>query len=548
MSGQVELDPVDFSVISQALVAIAAEMDAKMVRAAYSSIVREGRDASAAVLDRDGNTVAQAESHPMHLATLSLTLGACIARCPIADLGEGDFYINNHPYHGGQHLPDIYIFVPVWVDGEVLAFTSTVAHHVDFGGGSPGLNVNARDLYSEGLIIAPMRCNLERDWNGGLLETMVTANVRVPQQTIGDFNAQFSACGIGAERIRELCRRYGKLVVLAVMREVLDYSERRARAALARAPDGVYHGEAFMDPDPDEPDAEPGVIRAKITIAGDSVEVDFDGSMAQVKRAINCPFASTVAATASCLKSVLTPPDVPFNEGILRPVTIKAPLGTIMNPRYPAPVRGRMEPCYRAYNALMQALAQAVPDHAIADGYDTTTAVSINHLGEHGFKVYLEIFHGGFGASKASDGADGISGPLSNSHNQPIESLDLGYGHFRVAAYGLHEGSGGDGEHRGGLGFMRKYEILEDNVIFSLYADRFALSNRGAFGGQPGGRARCEIHRGNEVIQVSCKHSTTLRKGDLLCLYTGGGGGYGTPAARSAAARERDRAEGYVDR
>ena len=432
------------------------------------------------------------------------------------------------------------------MDGAVIAFTSTVAHHVDFGGGSPGLNVNARDLFSEGLIIAPSRCNMERDWNGGLLQSMVTANVRVPDQTIGDFNAQFSACAIGADRIRHLCRRHGTGVVLQVMSDVLDYSEKRARAALARAPDGVYVGEAYMDPDPDEPEAGPGRIRARVTIAGDSVEVDFEGSMSQVKRAINCPFASTVAATASCLKSVLTPPDVPFNEGILRPVTIKAPPGSIMNPRFPAPVHGRMEPCYRAYNALMQALAQAVPDHAVADGYDTTTAVSINHLGDQGFKVYLEIFHGGFGASGATDGADGISGPLSNSHNQPIESLDLGYSHFRVAAYGLAEGSGGAGRHRGGLGFMRIYEILEDNVIFSLYADRFALENRGLFGGRPGARARCEIVRGNEVIQVPCKHSTTLRKGDLLRLYTGGGAGYGDPAERPLLECERDQVNGYV--
>ena len=215
------LDPVDYAVISQALIAIAREMGTKLVRSSYSNIVREAQDASAALFDASGNVVAQAELIPMHLGSMSEIFRACVERCPIGDLKPGDFYINNDPYGGGQHLQDVFIFTPIFFGKRVIAFAGTVAHHLDLGGGNPGMTPDAVDVHAEGIIIPPSRYTYARDWNGGPLERLVAANVRVPSQTIGDFYAQFAANAIGEARMSELCTRYGVATVSDAMEELM---------------------------------------------------------------------------------------------------------------------------------------------------------------------------------------------------------------------------------------------------------------------------------------------------------------------------------------
>src|SRR5215831_10726567 len=227
------LDPVDYAVISHALIAIAREMGTKLIRSSYSNILREAQDASAALFDAHGNVVAQAELIPMHLGSMSEIFRACVEQSSRDALEPGDFYINNDPYGGGQHLQDVFIFSPIFVAGEIIAFAGTVAHHLDLGGGNPGLTPDAADVHAEGLIIPPSRYTYARDWNGGPLERLVAANVRVPSQTIGDFYAQFAANAVGAARLCELGRRYGVARMRAAMDELLRYSERRFRAALA---------------------------------------------------------------------------------------------------------------------------------------------------------------------------------------------------------------------------------------------------------------------------------------------------------------------------
>ncbi|SVA49079.1 uncharacterized protein METZ01_LOCUS101933, partial [marine metagenome] len=236
------LDPVEHAVISQALMAAGREMGVKLVRSSYSNIVREAQDASAALFDRDGRVIAQAELIPMQLGPMSDIFRACAAVVPPEVLREGDFYINNDPYGGGQHLQDVFIFSPVFVDHELVGFAGTVSHHLDLGGGNPGLSPDAVDVHAEGIIFPPSVYNFERDWNGGPLERLVAANIRVPDQTIGDFYAQFAANAIGSERVKQLCRKYGVPSVARSMAELIDYSERRFRAALREVPDGEYFG------------------------------------------------------------------------------------------------------------------------------------------------------------------------------------------------------------------------------------------------------------------------------------------------------------------
>ncbi|MBT7646784.1 MAG: hydantoinase B/oxoprolinase family protein, partial [Rhodospirillaceae bacterium] len=435
------LDPVDYAVISQGIIAGAREMGAKLIRSAYSTIVREAQDASAALLDRDGNVIAQAELIPMQLGPMKMTFVPCAETHPVDTLVPGDFYITNDPFNGGQHLPDVFIFTPIFFEGEVIGFGASVAHHLDLGGGAPGLNADASDIYQEGLRIPPSCYNLDRDWNGGTFERLVATNIRVPALTIGDFNAQFAANAIGGMRVTELAAKFGKDDVLAAMAELMDYSERRTRAAIAEVPDGLYEAEDAVDDNGLTSDPLP--VKVQVRIKGDQVSITFDGSSPQVARNLNCPFSSTISAALSCVKSVLTSADIPFNEGVKRPFTISAPYGSLLNPKPPAPVRARMLPAYRVFNAVMKALAQAVPEKVIACGFDTTTVFAISHLSDEGYRVYVEVFGGGYGASVHQDGSDALDSPLSNCSNTPVEALDMEYDYFRVVDYGLRPDSGG---------------------------------------------------------------------------------------------------------
>ncbi len=538
------IDPVDQAVISQGLIAAAKEMGVKLVRSAYSPVVREANDCSAALLDRHGNVVAQAELIPMQLGPIGTTFRPCAELYPPEDLEEGDFYINNDPYNGGQHVPDVFLFSPIFFDGALVGFSASVAHHLDLGGGAPGLNPDATDVHQEGIIFPPSKYNLKRDWNGGPFERLVRANIRVPNETIGDFNAQFAANGVGAKRVQDLCEKFDKATVAAAMQGLLDYSEARMRQAIAEAPDGVYRGADALDDDGISDTPLP--VRATVTIAGDQVTVDFEGTCDQVKTNLNCPYASTIAAALSCVKSVLTSPDIPFNEGSKRPIEITAPYGSLLNPRPPAPVRARMLSGYRAFGAVMKALAQAVPDKVIAAGYDTTEVVCLSHLDENGYRIYLEIFGGGYGASAGRDGCDAVDSPLSNCGNVPVEAMDMEYDFFRVEEYGLRPASGGSGRYRGGLGFVRKYLITKDDVTFATYADRFRIAPEGLFGGDPGVRARTYVERDGSIIELASKQSFKLNKGDVLVTMTGGGAGYGDPAERADALAERDLADGLM--
>jgi len=538
------VSPIDYAVISQALQAIAGEMGAKLVRSAYSTILREARDGGAALLDREGNVVAQADLIPIQLGPIGMTLKPCLARYPLDDLREGDFLISNDPYNGGQHLPDVFIFSPVFVDGEVLGFSASVAHHLDLGGGSPGLDTDATDIYQEGIRIPPSKYSMERDWNDGPFERMLMANVRVPDLTRGDFNAQFAANAVGIARLQQLCAKYGRRAVAEVMDEFINYSERRMRAAIAKVPNGVYHGEDAIDDD--GVSDQPLPIKVRVEVKDEDIHVDFTGTCPQVMRNVNVPLSSTHAAVLSCIKSVVTSANIPFNEGVKRPVHITVPEASILHPVLPAPVRARLEGSYRVFGAIMKALGQAVPEQVIAAGYDTTTVVCLSFQGSRGFQVSLEVFGGGYGASAAGDGCDAVDSPLSNCSNTPVEVMDGQCDYFRIVAYRLEPDSFGHGQFRGGAGFSRHYEILRDGAKLAIYADRFRLKPEGIFGGTAGTSGYCAVHRDGQVIHIGSKSSIDLRKGDVVEVFLGGGAGYGPPARRSPESIELDIAAGLL--
>ncbi len=288
------LDPVDYAIISQSLIAAAQEMGAKLIRSAFSTILREAKDGSAALLDLNGGTVAQAELIPMQLGTLGHIFAPCAAMFPPETMEEGDFLIINDPYSGGQHLNDVFMFHPIFHEGRILGFAASVAHHLDLSGGSAGLNTSATDVYAEGLIIPPMKLNMERDWNGGNFHRFLRASVRVPHQTMGDFDAQVASNRVGILRVQEMAKRYGAETLLATMAALQDYSEARMRAAIQAVPDGVYEGVDWLDDD--------GVggpemtIRSTVRVTADTLHVDFAGTSDQSQASLNAPFASTVSA------------------------------------------------------------------------------------------------------------------------------------------------------------------------------------------------------------------------------------------------------------
>ena len=403
---------------------------------------------------------------------------------------------------------------------------------------------DAVDVHAEGIIIPPSRYTYARDWNGGPLERLVAANVRVPSQTIGDFYAQFAANAIGTARVVELNARYGVTTVASVMDELMAYSERRFRTALAAIPDGTWYGEDAVDDDGISD--LPLTVKTAVTKMGESISVDFKGTVAQVGRNLNCPWASTVSATLAAIKAALTSPDIPFNEGFKRPITVTAPRGTLVNPNYPAPVRARLLAAYRCFNAVLKALSRIVPDKVIAGGNDSTHALAISHLGDRGYRVYLEIYGGGFGGGPRGDGCDAVDSPLSNCTNTPVEATDMDFDHFRVIGYGLLPDTGGAGRHRGGLGLFRRFLILKDGTNFATYTDRVRLVPYGLFGGLEGSRTRIEIEREGKIIKVKSKDRVDLRKGDILTLYTSGGGGYGNVAERDPRLVTHDLQQGYV--
>jgi N-methylhydantoinase B len=536
----IAISPADQAVIGQALLSAAREMGATLWRSAFSPIVRDGKDASTGIMDATGAAVAQSdELIPILVGSLSVTLRSCMRETPPQSLREGDFYITNHPYRGAHHLSDILIFMPFFAEGRILGYVAAVAHHLDVGGGAPGLNSSATDLYGEGLVIPPMRCNLARDWEGeGNLRRMIAANIRVPDQTIGDIESQFAACAVGLARLHELNARYGTAMLEAAMAGQIAYVERRMRAAIAALPDGSWTAEDFVDDD-GLSDA-PLRVCATITVAGDRMVVDFDGTAPQVRSHLNAPYASVVSGVLAALKSFLTGADVPFNEGAANAVTITVPEGTLLNPRFPAPVRARMEATYRAHDAVVKALGLAVPERAVATGFDTTTSFCLTWLEGKRYHVFIELRDGGNGASVAGDGADAVAGALSNCTNVPVEAIDADYPYFRIEAYALLPRTGGAGRHRGGNGSVRRYRILRDGVRLAIYTDRFRVAASGLAGGEDGALGSCRVLRGDQVITVRSKDDVALQADDILEMRTGGGGGYGEPDARPDALQQAD--------
>jgi N-methylhydantoinase B len=503
------LDPVTLSVLSSALAGIAEEAGALLIHGAYSSNIKERRDCSAALFDAGGRMVAQAEHIPVHLGAMPEAVAAVMERSP----EPGDVFVLNDPYTGGTHLPDLTLVTPMAVDGEVLGYAVTRAHHSDVGGMRPGsMPSDSREIYQEGLVLPPLRL-ARRGEDVREATELLLANVRTPDVRRGDLRAQTAANRLAERRLGELVARRGRDVVLAAMDEVLAYAERRTREALREVPDGSYEASSEMEGDGVSDEDVPLAVR--VEVRGEGMRIDFEGTADQVAGNVNCPLAVTRSACYFALR-VLIPADIPANAGAYTAVDIDAPEGSLVNARRPAAVvAGNVETSQRIADTVLLALAQAVD--LPAQGQGTMNNVVIGDAGW----TYYETIGGGQGASARGPGPSGVHVGMSNTRNTPIEALELEYP-LRVERYELDYGSGGEGEHRGGDGIERSVRLLEAASL-SLLTDRRRHDPAGARGAGPGRRG---ANRLNDE-DLPAKVSRDLAAGDVVTVRTPGGGGYG---------------------
>ncbi|MGA8088746.1 MAG: hydantoinase B/oxoprolinase family protein [Terracidiphilus sp.] len=543
MTARRPLDPAEIAVIGHALHSVAVEMGAALRRTAFSPNIKERRDYSSAVFSAEtgvpsgrsssegwnGDHIAMGDDMPVHLGSMPMSVAAVLADLR---LNPGDVALLNDPYRGGTHLPDITMVAPVFLPGRSRAsfYVANRAHHADVGGMYPGSMGPCREIAQEGIRIPPVKLMRAGKMDTQLL-SVILANVRTPKEREGDLTAQLGACRIGATRMIELVERFGYARLLQGVSEMLTGSERLMRNVLASLPAGKWQAEDFLDDD----GVIPGPIAIRVCITNDPkrrrATVDFAGTDPQVPGSINAVYAITWSAVFYVFRCLL-PSAAIATAGLMRPVTVLAPPGSIVNARPPAAVAGgNVETSQRIVDTLMRALAPALPDRIPAASSGTMNNLTIGGIDPRpgpNFAqsfTYYETIAGGHGASPQSHGASGHHAHMTNSLNTPVEALEYAYP-FRMIQYALRRNSGGAGKHRGGDGIIRELELLGDAQV-TLLADRRKTQPWGLAGGDPGSSGQTTILRDNTEENLPGKCTRELRAGSRIRIQSPGGGAWG---------------------
>ncbi|HEY6307424.1 MAG TPA: hydantoinase B/oxoprolinase family protein [Candidatus Angelobacter sp.] len=528
-------DPVELEIFKSLFHSIAEEMGAALRRTAFSPNIKERRDYSCAVFDGRGEVVAMGDHMPVHLGSMPMSVRAAVDALA---LNAGDVAILNDPFCGGTHLPDITLVAPVFFGAKTSRkpafYVASRAHHADVGGTYAGSMGSCREIYQEGVRIPPIKLIAGGRVQQEVLRLLLN-NVRTPEERQGDLNAQIAACHTGAVRLREIAERYGLPRVRRVMDELQEYSAELMRAFLKKVPPGRYAAEDFLDDD----GAGSGPVRIAVALtfaraaAGKPVAtVDFTGSSPQVGGSVNAVEAITFSACFYVFRCLLQE-DVPAAAGLMRPVRVVAPAGTVVNARPPAAVAGgNVETSQRIVDTLLRALAQALPDRVPAGSSGTMNNLTIggmdndNATGTGEPFAYYETIAGGMGARPDRDGVSGVHTHMTNSLNTPAEALEYAYP-LRVTRYSLRQGSGGQGKFRGGDGIVREVELLADAEV-TLLADRRSRGPYGLQGAADGAAGKTEvIHHDGTRETLPGKTSVRLKKGERIRIESPGGGGWG---------------------
>ncbi len=531
------IDPIEFELFKNALFSIADEMALTICRTTYSSVLRDSMDFSTAFADRDGKLVAQGLTLPGHLGSIPTALEVVVERYG-ATMVDGDVFAMNDPFDGGMHLPDIFVFKPLFVDGKRVAFAATICHHTDVGGRVAGSNAaDSTEIYQEGLRIPALhlyRAGVRNDTLFALIET----NVRVPVKVLGDLRAQLAACHIAERQFADLVRRYGTAKVTRYMAEVIDYAERLTRAAVAELPDGEVSFEDWIDDDGIDV-GQPIRLFCTMKKQGDRMTVDWTGSSPQVKGAINNTLSYTKAASYCAIRSVL-PGDIPNNEGVFRVIDVVAPSGTIANAVLPAACAARGLTGFRMVDCAFGALAMLVPDRVFAasDGGNTGISIGGYHADRKPF-IFVDFACGTWGGRPWADGLEGNANMLANMASVSVEVIEAEYP-VQITAYELLPDRMGAGQFRGGAPYTRSYRFLEEEAVLQIRSDRRTFRPYGLHGGHPGQPSRNQLTHDGATQDLPSKFTMTIRQGDVFRHDLAGAGGWGDPLQRDPAAVLKD--------
>ncbi|CAN5245861.1 hydantoinase B/oxoprolinase family protein [soil metagenome] len=531
MKSERRLDPITFEVIKNALDSIADQTAISLMRSAYSAIVRDSLDYSTAICDHRGRMLAQGLTTPLHLGSFPEAMRNVVEKYQGRML-PGDLYILNDPYgSGGMHLPDVYVIKPLFEGSEVVGYAATLAHHTDMGGIAPGSNaVHATEIFQEGLRIPLMKLHDAGTPNRDLLD-MIERNVRLPTEVLGDLRAQVAGCVTAERGFSRLLERYGREELRYYGNEMLDHAERLMAAEITAMPDGVYEFTDHIDGLGEGPT--PIRFHVKVTIAGSSLTADWTGTSPQVAAGINTPIPFTRSAVYLVMRSLAGSRDLPNNEGYMRPITVIAPEGTIVNSREPAAVASRGITGFRVIDTLLGALAQAVPDRVPAAGEGGVSWPTIGGYSDGHPFVYVESILGTWGARPNGDGTEGMPNPGANQSNQPVEMIEAELP-LAIERYGFVADTGGSGRFRGGLALEREYRILAEQAGMTMRSDRRSHLPYGLAGGSPGTPSWNILNPGPDqrILPTLPMESVPLRRGDVFRHVTAGGGGYGDPLER----------------
>lgn len=536
------IDPITLELIRCRLVAGAQQMAASLWKSSYSTVIREVLDYSTAIFDSHGQMIAQSAQLPFQMMTMSAPLQKLINSGYAFE--DQDIVVLNDPYLcDAQHLPDFMVFRPIFHERTLVAFAGAVGHMIDTGGGAPGSYLaTATEIFHEGLRIPPIKLSRRGVRNDEFL-SLLTLNVREPEKVLGDLTAMAACTKMGEQTIAELVNRYGFERLSSGMAEILAGSERQMRQRLSRVPAGTYHGVDFVDDDGVSSD--PVRIEVTLTFDESGVTADFEGSSPQTRGPINATMEMT-RTTVNYVMMAAFGQGVAKNDGCRKAVTIRAPRGSVVNAMAPAPVASRVTVCHRVVDAMMQALSHAIPDGVMAGYYGVSNICNMGGIDRSTGKawVHFEIEVGGWGARPNSDGLDAFSAHIHNMANTPVEVMESTVP-LRVERYELINGSGGQGEYRGGLGLRRDICALADGISLNLLGDRSKFPPSGVRGGLPGkgGRYVLNPDSSNERVLPNKLSNFILKAGDIVSMQTPGGGGYGEPSRRSESAIDRDHVE-----
>jgi len=528
-----KFDPTTLEIYRALFTSVAEEMGVALRRTAFSPNIKERRDYSCAVFDAGGRVIAQGDHMPVHLGSMPMAVAAALAEI---DIAPGDVVALNDPFAGGTHLPDVTLVMPVVSGSRTLFYVANRAHHADIGGATPGSMGLATDIYGEGIRIPPIRLVRKGIPDADTMRLLL-ANVRGNVERRGDFDAQIGSLKTGAARLLEIIERRGEREATEYASQLISYSARLMRYTIASIPDGTYEAEDALDDDGVED--RPVSIRVRIAIKGERALVDFAGSAPQVVGAINAVEAITVSAVSYVFRCLIGG-EVPASAGLMEPIEVIAPRGTVVNANPPASVAGgNVETSQRIVDVLFKALAKALPDRIPAASQGTMNNLTIGGIDTRNGQEfsYYETVAGGMGARPMLDGMSGVHTHMTNSLNTPAEALEYAYP-LRVREYRLRKRSGGAGKQRGGDGVVREIETLVP-ARMSLLADRRKRQPYGLSGGADGAPGVNVIIRDKRAQKIAAKGSHELKAGDRIRIETPGGGGWGRQDCQSCPVTSR---------